>query len=351
MRTLLPAVLLHCRSSVRFAKGEVRKIMRQWVMAVALVGGSLAGCGSNDAPVNAGTREAPPPAAAASPNASAAQVAAEARGKLKCPARTTAPARAPGAPVDDVVGVRPGMGYEEARDLVLCSHELLVARDAGRNFQIQTFGQQLRQGFVASFARERVQKSSQDILREMQDSAMARANNRATRDINPGESKWYVATMGLPGQEKVISVAREEWFEAGRLPTSASVEQALVGKYGPPTHRIDREAAPALYLTWAYDLRQRPISETSPLYNRCPGNAAPDAPNNFSPDCGLVVNAAINRARDNQELASHVQVTVVDQAGGYQAITDTEQALQQQEAQRRRDEVERASKNASAPTL
>ena len=128
-------------------------------------------------------------------------------------------------------------------------------RDAGRSFQIQTFGQkQPRQGFVASFARERVQKNSQDILRDLQDSAMARSSNRATRDINPGESRWYVATMGLPGQEKVISVAREEWFEAGRLPTISSVEQALVAKYGMPTHRIDRGTQES-HLTWAHDLQ------------------------------------------------------------------------------------------------
>jgi len=327
--------------------------MRQWIVAVALVTGwSLSACGSKDAQDGPETREAPrsATAAAASGNATASQVAAEARGKLKCPARPKTPVRAAGAPVDDVVGVRPGMGYDEAADLVLCSHELLVVRDAGRSFQIQTFGQKPRQGFVASFARERVQKTSQDILRDLQDSAMARSSNRATRDINPGESKWYVATMGLPGQEKVISVAREEWFEAGRLPTISSVEQALVAKYGTPTHRIDRGTQES-HLTWAHDLRQRPLTETSPLYSQCPGNADPDAANSFSPDCGLVVNGAIGRARDNQELAAYVQVTVVDQAGGYQAITDTEQALQQQEAQRRREEVERASKNASSPTL
>ena len=331
--------------------------MQKWVLAMALVTGcTLAACGSGESGKSGGgsaTGQAAsrPSAAAATGNATAAQVADEARGKLKCPAKPRTPARAAGAPVDDVVGVRPGMTHDEAVGVVLCTHELLVTADAGRNFRIQTHGQKLRQGFVATFARERVQRTSQQILRDMQDGAMARANNRVVRDVNPGEAKWYVATMGLPGQEKVISAAREEWFEAGRQPTAASVEQALTSKYGPPTHKIHPASPNPRHLTWAYDLRQRPITEASPLHQQCQATADPDVGNNFSPDCGIVVAATISPLRDNPELAEYLQVAVLDQAGGYQAIADTEQALQQQEAQRRKEEVEQASKNASAPTL
>jgi len=329
--------------------------MRQWALAVAVVAGcTLAACGSKGPGEGTTAAQAAPPgtpAPAASGNATAQEVAAEARGKLKCPARPASPARPPGAPVDDVVGVRPGMTYDEAVGVVLCTHELLVAGDAGRSFQIQTHGKKVREGFVATFARERIQKSPQEIMREMQDAAMARGTNRRVRDVNPGEAKWYVATMGVPGQERVISAAREEWFEAGRQPTATSVEQALVSKYGPPTQRQHQVATGPRYLSWAYDLRQRPISEASPLHHQCTANADPDVGNSFSPDCGIVVSAAIHPLRDNPDLAEYLQVTVVDQAGGYQAITDTEQALEQQESQRRKEEVERASKNASAPTL
>lgn len=328
--------------------------MRKWVLAVAVVAAStLTACGSGGAGDEAAVGQSPPRAAAAAAtgNATAAEVAAEERGRLKCPARPAAAARPAGAPVDDVVGVRPGLPYDQAVDIVLCTHDLLVVRDARRNFQIQTHGQKLRQGFAATFARERVQRTSQQILRDMQDSAMARGSNRAVRDVNPGEAKWYVATMGLPGQERVISAAREEWFAAGSQPTATSVEQALTGKYGPPTHRVQPAAHSARYLTWAYDLRQRPITEASPLHQQCQANADPDVGNSFSPDCGIIVSAAINPLRENPDLAESLQVAVMDQAGGYQAITDTELALQQQDADRRREEVERASKNASAPTL
>ncbi len=333
--------------------------MRQWALAVVVgMGCTLAGCGSGSGSGESGNETATPRAAAsretaipASGNASAAQVAAEARGKLKCPAKAALPARAAGEPVDDVVGVRPGMTYDEARHVVLCTHELLVTADARRNFPIQTHGQNLRQGFVATFARERVQRTSQQILNDLQDAAMARGSNRAVRDVNPGEAKWYVATMGLPGEERVISAAREEWFEPERAPTAASIEQALASKYGPPTHREHHAAAQPRHLIWAYDLRQRPITEASPLHQRCQANADPDVGNSFSPDCGVVVAATIQPRRENPELAAFLQVAVMDQAGGYQAIADTEQALQDQESRRRNDEVERAGKNARAPTL
>lgn len=327
--------------------------MRQWTLTVLLATGcALSACGgsggSQDQP--AGQPASRPAQAGAAGNATAAQVAEEARGKVRCPARLATPPRAAGAPVDDVVGVRPGLTYEEAVNLVLCSHDLLVVQDGGRSFQIQTYGQKLRQGFTAAFAKERVQKTSQQIMRELQDSAMARGSNRLTRDVNPGEAKWYVGTMGMPGQERVISAAREEWFEEGRYPTLASIEQALVAKYGPPTHTIQQDNRRKA-LNWAYDLRQRPITETSPLYGQCRGTADPDGGTSFSPDCGIVVAAVLAARQDNPQLAESLQVGVLDQAAGYQAITATEQGLQQLETQRRAREVQNASKNASAPTL
>jgi hypothetical protein len=323
----------------------------RWVVVMVAAGGVLAGCGSAE-PESASGKTASGNRAAAAPsgNATAAEVAKEARGKVKCPAKVQT-SHPKDAPVDDVVGVRPGMTYEEAANVVLCTNELLVVNpETSRRFSIQTYGQNLRQGFVARMARDRVQKTSQQILREMQDSAIARSTNRAVRDLNPGESKWYVATMGLPGQERVISAAREEWFEAGRNPTVASVEQALIKKYGTPSKSFMQDRRRKDFL-WSYDLRNRLITETSPLFNNCYGTADPDHGTNFSPDCGIAVRAVIVSMQDNPDLAESMQVGTMDKAGGYEAITATERALEQQEAQRRAKAVEDAAKNANAPTL
>jgi len=317
---------------------------------VALIA-SLAACGKAPPPDGASSRSASSkPTTASTGSASAEEVAAEARGDLRCPAKIKTPARAAGAPVDDVVGVRPGMSHDEATNVVLCTNDLLIAQaDRSRSFNINTYGQTVRQGFGARFAVPRVQRTSKQIMADLQRDAMARSSNAVRQDMKPGQAKWYVSTMGMPGEERVIAAAREEWFEQGSNPTMDSVEQALVKKYGTPTH--SQKAGQDRQLTWAYDPLGRRITETSPLYNKCYGSADPDSGTNFSPDCGIVVAAYVRATRENPGLSHDLQVGVIDQAKGYESITSTEQALQQLDARRKAQELEAASKNAKAPEL
>ncbi len=318
--------------------------------AVLAAGLLVAACGSDEPAKQAAAPAAKSAAKTQAATATAAEVAAETRGKVKCPAKIQSPARAANAPVDDVVGVRPGMTYEEAANVVMCTNDLLVVGPAtSRGFQIQTYGQTLRQGFNANFAAERVQKSSRDYLKEMQDHAIARGSNRATRSGEPGQSRWFVGTMGMPGEERVISAAREEWFEKDRQPTLESVQQALLKKYGPPTQV--QNAGHQWTLRWAYDTRSRLVTETSPLFRQCHGAADPNAGANLTPDCGVVVAASIFPLRDNPALAERMQVGVVDSGGGYERLMATEQGLQRLETERRAKQVEEASKGAARPTL
>jgi len=226
----------------------------------------------------------------------------------------------------------------------------MVVKPDSRGFQIQTFGQTLRQGFNARFAEARVEKTSKQIMQELQDNALSRGGNRVSEDMSAGQSKWYVGTMGLPGQERVINLAREEWFEGGHNPPVASVEQALIKKYGTPT-RSQPPGGGQKYITWAYDPLGRLVTETSPLFNRCTGVADPDGGANFSPDCGVVVTATIFSMPDNPDLSRFFQVGVVDQTSGYGALTATEQGLQQMETKRRAEQVEAAARNSDAPKL
>ncbi len=325
---------------------------RRHPAAVILVVGLLAGCGAEDTrPTTSSSPAIDKSASQPRAAASAEQVAKETRGNLKCPARIKTPKRTAGAPIIDVVGVVPGMTYDEAAHVVMCTHDLLVVtEDKSRGFQVQLYGAQVRKGFNAKFAHERVEKTSKQILQEMQDNAMARGSNRIVRDVLPGEAKWYVSTIGLPGEERVINAAREEWFEEGSNPSMASVQQALLDKYGAPTE-IRRQHNGSIELRWAYDPRGRAITETSPLYQRCHGAADPDIGANVSPDCGVVVAANIQPLRENPGLGQFMQVGVVDQAAGYELLTATERALEQSEMQRRAAQVEAANKSSKRPTL
>jgi len=278
--------------------------------------------------------------------ATAAQVAAQKRGKVSCPAKVTPPAA--GAPVDDIVGVRPGMTYDEAANIVLCDNPMIVVEEETyRGFRIDTRGQTYRKGFNAQFAER--EKTSQEVMREMQDSMMARSMNSVREDMKPGMTRWYVATMGLQGQERVLQVAREEWYAEGKNPAVDGVAQALIGKYGPPSQ--DRSSDRSRLMSWKYDLQNRPVTDTSPLYNRCNLGAGPDAGASLSPDCGIIVSAQITFQGDNAALARSLEVGSVNSAGGYQILEETEQNFIAADEARKQQELQDATKNATAPKL
>ena len=315
---------------------------------MVLLVGALAACEKPNEPRPAAPVAKAKPAGQGA--ATAEQVAKEARADVRCPAKNKSALRASGAPVDDVLGVRPGMGHDEAVNAVLCTHDLLVMQlDITRGFNIKTYGQKPRHGFGARFAEPRVEWTAKRAKIESMDDIVARSGNAARDDMKPGQIKWYVGTMGLPGQERAINVAREERFETGASPTIASVEQALLKKYGPATKQQNNNGQ--RYITWSYDLTGRLVTHGAPLFNRCSGNASPNGGVNLSPDCGTVVTAIVMPLRDNRELALSLQVGVVDQAGGYQLVTGTEQALAQADQQRREQETAKAAKNAAPPKL
>lgn len=318
-------------------------------LAVLIAAGALTACGGKN-PGDAGKGPAATGSTSSAPsgNASAEEVAEAARGDIDCPAeiKTAVPA---GAPVADVVGVRPGMTYEEAANVVMCTNDLMVVTDGGAGgFNIQTYGQNLRQGFTARMAEPRVEKTGKQIMEEMQDDMMARSGNAVRYDLKPGQSKWTVTTMGMPGAERVIGAGREEWFAEGKNPTMAGVADALLKKYGPTA--FDQDNPGQRWMRWIYDPLGRPVTETSPLFTSCAGTGASGGVN-LSPDCGIVVEAHLIPMPDNPALARSMDVGVVDQANGYQLVTSTEQALEQAEQQKRSKAVEDAAKNADAPTL
>jgi hypothetical protein len=308
-------------------------------IAIALAS-TLAACGGSGPSPSSSVAASKAAAASLPANASAEQVASHMRGNVHCPA--DAPAAPAGTPVDDIVGVRPGLTYEQAANAVMCSSPLLVVTPVtNRGYDIQTYGQTIRQGFNALLAEPRVEKTAQQTMHEMQQEFMDRENN-ATRHLQPGQSRWFVSTMGPPGKERVVSAAREEWFAKGKNPTMASVIQALTKKYGTPSANQDMGSGDRA-LSWAYDPQGRPVVGSS-----CSGIWSPDQGANLSPDCGVTIVAQVVSMRDNPALGRFVDIGVVDGAAGYKLLTDTENGLKAMDAARRAAQVKEAAKNAGA---
>jgi len=307
---------------------------------------SAAGCGGGKEPPKVGAQPAAKPPAG---NASAEQVAKEMRGNVRCPAQDSKP-RAANAPVDDVVGIRPGMPIDEAANFAMCDNPLIVVTEnKQRGYNINTFGAHIRQGFDAKFAEPRVEKTSQQILKEMQEETVRRGNNTYVAPLKGGQARYYVSSMGLPGQELVLSVAREEYFPDGKLPTVDNVKKALIGKYGEPTDEND--SGQNAYLWWVYDPSGNKAEGGSSVAGQCKINVSPDSGTSLSNACGVQVGALIQGTAQNAGLAHSLAVTVQNGALGMAVLRGTEQALAQGDASRKAKELNDASKNSAAPKL
>jgi hypothetical protein len=281
--------------------------------------------------------------------ASAEQVAKEMRGDVKCPAKPSVE-RAAGAPVDDVVGVRPGMPLDEAANFVLCDNPMLVVTEnTSRGYSINTYGQHVRQGFDAKFAEARVVKSSAQIVSDMEKEAMQRSSNTYVAPLQPGQSRYFVSSMGLPGHEQVLSVSREEYFPDGKFPAMDAIKQALVSKYGEPSQASG--SGSTFYLWWEYDPAGNKVPQDSPKLSQCRINASPDSGTSLSTDCGIVVGALLQGTPNNPGLARSLAVTSQNGAWGYGVLKNTEEALQKSDDARKAKELSDATKNSSAPKI
>ena len=306
----------------------------------------LAGCGSGD---GSGTNEGGGPLKA--DPGSAAAVAQDARGRVRCPARIATPAPAAGSPTVDVIGLRPGLTYDEAANIVLCDNPLMVVTEEKyRGFDIDSGGQSWRKGFTGAYAQAASTLTPEEQMHETLRAASARsAGARAPDPVNPGQAQVYVATVGLPGEERVISASRRERYADDSRPTLANAVTALTAKYGAPT--ADDDHGNRRVLKWAYDPAGRRILETSPYFFSCSAPASPDSGSNLSPNCGVVVQAELIALSENPDLADSLSVGVIDQAGGYRLLNEVEQAWANQDQARRAAEVERAAAQGAAPKL
>lgn len=145
------------------------------------------------------------------------EIAQAAKPVRKCPPDVSVPSRAIGFPVDDVVGVRPGMNARDIEETVKCVSE---------DYAIET--QALTRGLAGSGA-----KSRPLVV--------------ATR----GQETLSFALFGPAGAEQVASSWRTVYFDAGQGPPMSNIEGLLTGHYGAP-HEARTTPEGVRIFTWTY---------------------------------------------------------------------------------------------------
>jgi hypothetical protein len=309
-------------------------------MAVAL---SACGHANKSSDASSGSDDGAPTG-----NATAEEVAQEQRGSVTCPAKIQT-VKAPNTPVDDVVGIRPGMAWNEATNLALCQNPLLVVSENDRSgFIKETYGAKIRQGFEADFAQPRIEMTQGQMVSQLNQQFSQSANGRYIPRVKPGQFSYSVRVVGMPDSERVLSVAREEYYPKGKFPSVKSVLDAMVAKYGQPSSVQD--TGNYIDLQWEFDPSGKPIAE-EPLLSQCKGDSFLNSAITISPDCGVTVTAQLRKSVENRDLLESTAVASKNGVGGSALIQQTKQDLAKYDASRRASEVKNSDATAAKPTL
>lgn len=233
----------------------------------------------------------------------------------KCPHTPALAAREPSKPVDDVAELRPGLSFDDVEALLEC-RDGIDNFDVAEAWAIKSEGQPTRQLLRAADG---------DIC-----AAEARLAGGGCDDGGYGfellqdvREQFIVAFAGMPQAERAGIIWRRTVFPADQHPTVASLQEALIEKYGQPHMAANQEGYYSLghrpgsvTYSWVYDSGQQPIPPAdSARRSRCVNGPRPTFHRQMSWNgaCGLTVRAEIMGAPGNSHLASELNVVVMDQ--------------------------------------
>lgn len=300
-------------------------------LAILALSGSLAllaGCGKSGDPADGGER------ADAAGDKKAAQAR---RPRRECPPQLSAAATRQSGPVDDIVGLRPGMSYDDVLAVLECRDELTTFQTAETWSIQQNYGFPTRQllratNGIACTDAERSTRAGQSAV------ACDTGGDRFDALKNITE-EFIVLFTGMPGEEIARAVWRRSVFPEDGYPANASLVEALTEKYGAPllqeSEMTHYNAAPrpgsALTISWVYDLQGRMFPRDKAVTFRldCTNGMKPwfGAQHSWNSGCGLTIRAELMAVQGSRLMASAMDVVVVDQAALFAASREFEARL------------------------
>jgi hypothetical protein len=266
----------------------------------------------------------------------------------KCPAKVTTGVRPEGAPVDDIVGIRSGMSFDDVSWLLECRDDVPIINVADKWTIKQNYDVPTRQIIRAS---DGGLCSGQDIARDMGSMSSKTCDDGGYKfkPVKNITQQIIVAFNGMPGEEKAGAVWRRNSFPEGESPAIDTLVQSLSGKYGAP-HVTEKDRRGITNLVWIYDLLGRPMPKSSRDWGNCnlSINASFAQSQRWSAGCGLTIKAAIAPTYGNELLAREMSMGIMHQKNFYEEGEAFERALQVAYEARKKDEAAGA---ATAPDL
>lgn len=270
-----------------------------------------------------------------------------------CPPTLASAARPDGKPVDDIVGLRPGLSFDDAQALLECRDDIRVIQTAALWSAQENYGIPTRQ----------LLRASDGIPCTGQQAARADACDTGGGRFEPLRNitrEYIVVFTGMPGQEISRAIWRRTLYAAEDKQAISVLSQALADKYGQPQlqasgdhSRINHVRAGATNLVWLSSREGAPIpppasqiSNAAMSWETCVNGLKPQfvARQGWNSGCNLTIRAEILPQQDNGLLARELNMVVVNQRDLYHGDKQFQQAL-------RIVSEEKLRKESAAPDL
>ncbi|HYD12305.1 MAG TPA: hypothetical protein VEC11_05615 [Allosphingosinicella sp.] len=230
-------------------------------------------------------------------------------------------ARADQNPQNDILGVDLGMSADDAHRVLSC---------AEGNYTVEfTSG-----GF--STARTANGPAPRGLL-------------RASRG---DDEQVLVYLAGMPGQERVVGLARRVRFPTGSEPATDQLTQSIRAKYGALSPRT---TAPGYQiLAAAFSPEGQQLAPDSFELSSCTGpqlDGAHGGINQISEGCGMTVLFHTSPARSNPNLVGEFKLRVIDQRAAVTALNAIESNARRMQEQQQELDTERARSENRTPEL
>lgn len=215
-----------------------------------------------------------------------------------------------GQPVDDILGIRRGMELERVRSILNCTNSGYLVTETDNSVQVN----------------------------------IDKRNRQVPAKVLTGDNgldQIVVQFAGLPGQEKVVMVARNLEFAEGNEKLFTALVQEIEGKYGVGTKIQDyyNSSNHTGMLLYAGDGQR--VGESNSRFNSCKMSPGQSLNSNSAgrEGCGLTIVYQVVPAQNNNTLARKLGLVIIDQRQTVQDFKDVQMALDKQQTERAAEEA------------